>query len=182
MKIARLFSRATLGLALTAGILVADAGGAGAQTPFAAEAAAAGLTTSQARTLQARIDAVLAAEGGTQIAPNRVRWADGGGDTTVPLPGESRARTLGVGAQAVACDYSYLCLYQYEGFNGTRYMLYFCQDYSTPYQFFSYINNQTPGTRGVFKNWYGGTVHITDGAYSSKAWFNGSNTSYVKPC
>ncbi|GAA0913494.1 hypothetical protein [Virgisporangium aurantiacum] len=182
MKIAQLLFRATLGLVSIAGAVVVHSGAADAQEPFAAQVKSAGLTTAQARTLQARIDALLAAEGGTQIGANRVRWADGSGDTTVPLPGEARARTLGVGAQAELCDYGYLCLFQYQWFGGDRRMLYFCEDHSTPYSFNSYINNQTYGTRAVFKSVFKAPIHITDGAPSSKVWFDGSTTYYIKAC
>jgi hypothetical protein len=73
---------------------------AGGPNAFAGQARAAGLNAGEARARQATIDRILAAEGGTQIAANRVPWADGGGDTTVPLPGEVRARSLTAGPTA----------------------------------------------------------------------------------
>lgn len=49
------------------------------------------LTPAQARSLQARVDRVVARTDGTQVAINQVVWD--GGDTLIPLPGEERART-----------------------------------------------------------------------------------------
>jgi hypothetical protein len=55
------------------------------------------LTPAQARSLQARVDRVVARTDGTQVAINQVVWD--GGDTLIPLPGEERARELGVAAR-----------------------------------------------------------------------------------
>jgi hypothetical protein len=177
---------ARLGLLVLAAALGAHAGPAAASEagqyprhPFAAQAQGAGLTAAQARALQAEVDAIVAARGGTQIAANRVRWAGGGGDTTVPLPGETRARAAG---GAFGCDYQYFCVFEQQHYQGQMHSFYHCRDYSVPYNFNSYENNQTGHTKAVFKYHDWSVIHVTPGAWSSHPTFSGLFTYYIKPC
>lgn len=172
------------GLVVALSVLGVNAGPAAAGAPdaFASQARAAGLDAGEARAPQATVDRILAAEGGTQIAANRVRWADGGGDTTVPLPGEARARSLTAGPTAYGCEYEYFCTYRWGSFQGEMQRYYYCWDYPVQASFWSYVNNQTYGTRAVFKDRDYSVVHTTVGAYSQHANYGGFFTFFIKPC
>lgn len=172
------------GIVVALGVLGVNAGpaAAGAPNAFASQARSAGLTAGEAHALQATIDRILAAEGGTQIAANRVRWADGGGDTTVPLPGEARVRSLTAEPALYGCEYEYFCTYRWETFRGEMQRYYYCRDYLVQASFWSYINNQTYGTRAVFKDRDYSTVHTTAGATSLNANYGGFFTFFIKPC
>lgn len=64
-----------------------------AASPFAAQAAAAGLSRGQAAQLQAQVDAVLARDGGTQVAANEIALPHGS-SVLLPLPGQTHAHVL----------------------------------------------------------------------------------------
>jgi hypothetical protein len=177
------------GLAVVLTILATQAAPASAESrpqPFAAQAKAAGLSAAQAKALQDRVDAYIAANGGTQIAANQVRWADGSGDTTLPVPGEKGTRAIGATGAAsdpTSCNDLYLCLYESTNFYGTKYSLYYCIDYSTPYAFNSYKNHQTTGTVGTFKDHNRNPRDFTTPAPSNnRYYYDGIFTYYVKPC
>jgi hypothetical protein len=175
--IRRILLAAVAAAALT-GVLTGPA--AAADQPFAAQARSAGLTTTEARTLQGEVDQLIAAEGGKQIAANRVRWADARGDTTLPLPGEKRARSLSGGA--FGCDYQYFCTFRYQHYEGAMSRYYYCQDYVHPASFWSYENNQTGGTNAVFRDSDYWILHTTPGAWSSNANIGMFFVEYLRPC
>ncbi|MEV6306502.1 hypothetical protein AB0M02_44345 [Actinoplanes sp. NPDC051861] len=182
--------RPLLALAFAASTLTTFAQPASAaddQNTFASQARAEGLTTAEARGLQARVEAILEKDGGTQIAANRVRWANGAGDTTLPLPGEKHARNLTTarspGTLLYGCDYGYFCTWQMQYYQGAKYSYYYCQDYATPYSFNSYENNQTRGTRAAFKGYSRNVIYWTpNGAWESHPTFSGLSTYYIRPC
>jgi hypothetical protein len=160
----------------------ASAEDAGRRRPFAAQAKAAGLSAAQAETLQARVDALVAADGGTQIAANQVRWADGRGDTTLPFPGEKRTRAIGAASDTAPCGDGYLCLFESTNFLGTKYSLYYCVDYPTPYAFNSYKNHQSYGTVGTFKDRNRNPIDYTVPAPFDNSYYSGAYAYHVKPC
>ncbi|MBW5485037.1 hypothetical protein [Streptomyces bambusae] len=130
--------------ALLAGLSMTGSASASAESQrsaFAAEAKAAGLTTSQAAELQAEVDSVLAQQPGTrQIGANKLSMP--GGTLTLPAPG-----SLGA---ALACDNGHLCITDGQGKN---YDYYYCGYYD----FWgigngTFNNNQTWGTRARFYN------------------------------
>lgn len=113
---------------------------------FAPQAAREGLSTSQARTLQNRVDEYLAKTPGTQVAANEIALTEGG-TLLLALPGETRARDLdtrGESLTAATCPYTYVCAYSGENFTGDELRLFTC-DY--PVRIYwtgtgSWINNQ----------------------------------------
>jgi hypothetical protein len=153
---------------------------------FAAQAKHAGLSAAEARTLQARVDKVLATLGGKQTAANEVLWKNGSGSTTVVLPGEQRARTLGTNSgpgEWWGCLYRYLCLWEAPNSGGNKHSLFNCEDYYTPYPIGSWVNHQTNGTVGVFKDYYRTPFYWTGPAPNTYPNFPyGYNTWYVRPC
>lgn len=172
---------------LGTGVTAAGAAGTPQPTGYAAQVQRAGFTAEQAKELQARVDQVIAEDGGTQIAPNKVLWKDGKGDTTIPLPGETRARDLNQSPAALAawpygCNYYNLCLYEGGDFTGLKGSLYDCREYHVPYYFESYVNNQTRGTVGAFRNSDHGHIAFTRAAPSSARYDYGTTTFYVQPC
>src|SRR5437016_6144188 len=85
---------------------------------FAAQASQAGLTSAQTAQLQARVNADLARTGGTQVAANEIRTADGA-ELLLALPGERTARSLDGGITpnaAGGCPFQFFC-----GFNGPNF-------------------------------------------------------------
>lgn len=158
----------------------------------AEQAREAGLTPVEALVLQKRVDKVIAETGGTQIAANKVLWPDGSGATTIPLPGEKRARTLGeTGTEALYChdgEVGWFCFWPYPDYLGTRYEMYDCGYYVIQKYLFddipgSWENNQTRGTQAVFYDDFLREVARTPARYSR----NPSSevmaiTGVIKPC
>lgn len=162
----------------------AATGSAGDRQDFIAQATGAGLTGTEAVALQKRVDGYLAKAGGTQVAANEIRLSDGG-SLLLALPGEKYARQLNepVGTQA-SCPYRYLCYYSGTYYTGDVRSAYYCwQDYFVPFSGYgSWINNQTPGTQGRFKNYYRQVIYTTPGAYSSSPSYNWTPVWYIDPC
>lgn len=79
----------------TSGAAAASAAGAprAVTLPFAAQAAAAGLTGAQAVNLQNQVNQILAQDGGTQMAANEIALPHGASVLLV-LPGQTYARVL----------------------------------------------------------------------------------------
>src|SRR5262245_13430975 len=112
MKFTCLLTGAAALVALTATPALADREwqptadpSAAQKSEFQAQVEANDLSSEQARSLQARVDRVLVRTGGTQVAINQVAWD--GGDTLIPLPGEKRARELGVTARGTVRGCAY---------------------------------------------------------------------------
>lgn len=183
--------------AIVAPAQVANAatGDQGSQRAFAEQTRKAGLDDRQARLLQGEVDKVLAGlpDGGRQISANEVMSADGRVKAVVPVPGETRARSLS-GAQALAnCYYEYLCLFDYPNFSGTLWQMYYCDfinlgDYGLNDRLESYDNYQTTGTTARFYNWqnswvqkFSSTAPHTD--YNLNRWSGLANMiDGVDPC
>jgi hypothetical protein len=171
-----------------------DARPAATDTRLQAQIEANDLSPRQARSLQARVDRVIARTGGTQVAINQVVWD--GGDTLVPLPGERRARELGSdGAPSDLsppslrrpgdCQYLQFCTYRLPSFKGIMTRMKSCVLHDARGIFRSYWNNQTPGTRARFYNSgveliersHPARIAVTpiDEMHSSAIW-------YIRPC
>lgn len=147
---------------------------------------ATGLAPSQARSLQDRVARVVDRTGGTQVAINQVAW--NGGDTLIPLPGEKRARELGVAPKATTaygCQYYQFCTYGKRDFTGIVDRISSCTWHISHGFFVAYVNNQTPGTRARFYNYYRQFIAISQPAFYKDAQFGndlGHNTHYIRPC
>lgn len=165
-----------------AGTANASAGPGNTLTVFAAQASNAGLDLQQAGVLQAQVDAYLAQVGGAQVAANEIRYA-GGASLILPLPGETRARSLipERAAEPHGCPYQYLCAYQYTNFTGGEIHAFYCNVFvSMPWgSVGSWRNNQTPGTIGTF---VGGSPATTGPAYSSSSSHNWLPVTHIKAC
>ncbi|MFS0692615.1 peptidase inhibitor family I36 protein [Streptomyces nitrosporeus] len=149
-----LAGRAVTAVVMALLALVATPGAAGAadgpgtrsdSARFAPQAAGEGLSASQTRTLQNRVDEYLAKTSGTQVAANEIALA-GGGTLLLALPGEARARDLAARGEnlTAACPYTYVCAYSGENFTGDELRLYTC---NYPVRIYwtgtgSWINNQ----------------------------------------
>lgn len=144
----------------------------------------AGLTPAQARSLQDRVDRVLARTGGTQIAINQVTWD--GGDTLIPLPGEKRARELDAKVRwtIYGCEYYQFCTYGTRHFGGMVDRMSSCGWHVSHGFFQSYVNNQTADTRAKFYRYYRQFITSTQPpAYAGTVpeWI-GHATHYIRPC
>jgi hypothetical protein len=150
------------------------------------QAAATGLTSAQAQSLQDRVSRVIARTRGTQVAINQVAWE--GGDTLLPLPGESAARELGTtqGAGTVhGCAYYQFCTYGHRDFTGMVDRISSCTWHVSHGFFVAYVNNQTPGTRARFYDYYRRFLAISPSAFYQDWQFGnelGHKTHYVRPC
>ena len=138
MKLRPTFVKVALGATLLSGGVAASAASASPAHPappvravatpatdaqLRAQVETNGLTTAQASSLQARVDAVVSRTGGIQVAINQVQWD--GGDTLVPLSGETRARELGQrgitpAATVNGCKYLQFCTYSGKNYPGIR--------------------------------------------------------------
>lgn len=151
-----------------------------------AQAAAENLTASQAESLQSTVASVVARTGGTQVAINQVAWD--GGDTLVPLPGETHARELGVVSAAGTvhgCAYYQFCTYGTRDYSGMVDRISSCTWHISHGFFTAYVNNQTPGTRARFYDYYRNFVGISVPAFYQDANFGnvlGHQTHYIRPC
>jgi hypothetical protein len=190
MKIACVLTAAAALVALTAAPAVADrewqppADGTAQKAELRAEADANDLSPEQARFLQARVDRVAARTGGTQVAINQVVWD--GGDTLIPLPGEKRARELGVTTSGTVhgCEYYQFCTYGTRHFSGMVDRMSSCGWHVSHGSFQSYVNNQTPGTRAKFYRYYRQFITRTQPALyggTVPQWI-GHATHYIRPC
>lgn len=151
---------------------------------FQAQIAANHLSPAQARTLQAHVDRVVARTGGTQVAINQVAWK--GGDTLISLPGESRARELGVAPKAGTvedCDYYQFCTYGTYDYAEMIDRMSSCTWHITHgWIFVAYVNNQTPGTRARFYDKNRKLITYTMPAFYKGSTPVGFETHYIRPC
>lgn len=155
-------------------------------TTFAGQARAAGLSAKQAGTLQATVDREVAATGGKQVAANEVEW--NGGKTVFPVPGESKVRNLAAAAprgSIYRCPYQYMCVYTGVNYSWVMHMFYHCREYATPYLIHSWVNNQSKGTKAVFRHGAHLPIFYTPGAPSRSSQVDDTlsrSTYYIKPC
>ena len=144
------------------------------------------LTPAQARALRARVSRVVTRTGGTQVAINQVVW--NGGDTLIPVPGERRARELGGTPKAGTvhgCNYYQFCTYGHRDITGLVDRISSCTWHVSHGFFVAYVNNQTPGTRARFYDYYRHYLAVSQPAFSQDAWFGnvlGHQTHYIRPC
>jgi hypothetical protein len=140
---------AAAGLIATAGVTSAAAT-ANHQSRYAHQAAQAGLSSTQAEYLQAKIESVLAATpGARQLSANTIEI--NGARLAIGAPGQTAVRPIGLAPGAAAagvCPYDYLCTYH----NGTPRNYYYCTTiYLSNWTGLGYIlNNQTTGTISYF--------------------------------
>ena len=144
------------------GIGSAGAATPAAATPFAAQVEAAGLTGSQAASLQSRVDQILHQyKGSKQVAANEISLPHGS-SVLLPLPGQKYARVLpgavnlGFAPATAAgtinnCPYEYFCMWQGETWSGEQFNVSTCnEDQELPGSGWdstgSYLNNETPNT------------------------------------
>ncbi len=191
MNIARTLTAAAAFVALTVAPAAADRewqpptdGFTGQKAELQAQAKANDLSLEQARSLQARVDEVVARTGGTQVAINQVAWD--GGDTLIPLPGEKRARELGVMTRATVhgCQYYQFCTYGGRYFSGMVDRMSSCTWHVSHGFFRSYVNNQTPGTRATFYRYHRQFITRTQPALYGGTVSEGTAhaTHYIRPC
>ncbi|MBC3842763.1 hypothetical protein GXW82_29020 [Streptacidiphilus sp. 4-A2] len=144
-------------LATAAAIAMVGVGTANATThvaPFAAQVQAAGLNSSQATTLQSRVEQILHQyKGAQQVAANEIALP-GGGSVLLPLPGKKYAQVLpgavnlgfaaagGNAAKSAAesfgpntirsngdsCPYQYFCMWQGENGTGEQFNVSTCNE------------------------------------------------------
>jgi len=159
---------------------------AASSAQLARQVRANSLTPAQARALQARVSRVVARTGGTQVAINQVVW--NGGDTLIPLPGERWARELDVTPKAGTvhgCSYYQFCTYGHRDFTGMVDRISSCTWHVSHGFFVAYVNNQTPGTRARFYDYYRHYLAVSQPAFSQDAQFGnvlGHQTHYIRPC
>jgi hypothetical protein len=186
----RYASLAAAAVALLAVGLAGPASADTAQTPaaFDKQVRAAGLSRGEANALQAKVDRYLARQDGRQVSANEIALADGA-KLTVTVPGERYVREMSTSAASRAaaqweCDYTYFCMFRQTLGMGDRLALYHCQDYALQNWTGdgSYYNNQTPGTRALFKNQNRNVIHTTLGAPFSVASYDWTPVWYVRPC
>ncbi|MGV9453044.1 hypothetical protein [Streptomyces sp. NPDC003635] len=148
-----------------------------AESKYAAQAKAVGLSSRQAAQVQDRVDAKLAdikvpAE---QVAYNEIRAKDGSAIITVSVPGVANT----------SCAYEYLCLWTGPNWTDSKVSFYQCRDYDLNNYAFnndtltSYKNNQTTGTVARFYNWegrkvykFGSTAYHTEDSLANTPWDN----------
>jgi hypothetical protein len=192
MKLACALTTALALVALTAAPAVAErewqspADGFAAQhAELRAQAEFNDLSPEQVRTLQARVDQVVARTGGTQVAINQVVWD--GGDTLIPLPGEKRARELGAPTRGTVrgCAYYQFCTYGKRDFSGMVDRMSSCTWHVSHGFFVAYVNNQTRGTTAKFYNYFGRLIGVTPPAFYEDWRFGnsiGHETHFIRPC
>lgn len=183
---------AALMMALLALVATPAAAGAadaarGARTDFTAQARSAGLSSTEAKGLQARVDGYLAKMPGTQVGANKI-VLEGGGELLLTLPGERHARDLttpdaGLGA-AAGCPYTYVCAYPNENFTGDELRLYTC-NYLTyiPWNGTgSWINNQRSTLYAKFYDSNGNLGWTSPGGYSEDRHAPWGWVWWLSPC
>ena len=151
------------------GIRVNSVKSAGIRVNFAARARNAGLSSSQASALQAKVNSYLAKTGGTQIAANKIDV--GGGVLVLTVPGESHVRDLSAtttasGASTFApqysCAYYHFCAFDQTGWAGNVLDWYTCGEYGMPYfSVGSFEDHQSWGTVS--------TINTTTGSFNITA-------------
>ncbi|MEU7648061.1 hypothetical protein [Streptomyces huasconensis] len=202
----RRFARVTPKIAVTAAISalaavaiaapMASADGASpsgiakARAEFRAQAVDEGLTGSQATALQARVDRLIAQDGGKQSAANEISYKDG--RLLLPLPGEKYAREMGSGLNgndpATArhtCTYKAMCGYSGRGYTGEEREWFSCGTlHKKPSSWRSggsWYNNQTAGRVASWynynKQWLSNTPAAPYGANG-----NWAPVGYVRAC
>ncbi|MFD7438818.1 hypothetical protein [Streptomyces sp. NPDC059861] len=148
-----------------------------AESKYAAQAKAVGLSSRQAAQLQDRVDAKLAdikvpAE---QVGYNEIRAKDGSAIVTVSVPGVANT----------SCSYEWLCLWTGPNWTDSKVSFTECRDYDLNNYSFnndtltSYKNNQTTGTVARFYNWegrkvykFGSTAYHTEDSLANTPWDN----------
>jgi hypothetical protein len=166
-----------------------------AHADFTAQAKSAGLSSTNAKVLQTRVDGYLAKYHGTQIAANKISAK--GMYITLVLPGEKYARTLPATSGMQASDvwqdkclngspiYSgWFCMYKGETFQGDALSMYTCGDHAI-YNWYgngSWSNDQTRGTVALLRSANWSYQYYTPGAYSSSTSFNWTPVDVVHPC
>ncbi|MET9509474.1 peptidase inhibitor family I36 protein [Streptomyces flavidovirens] len=163
-----LLSGMALAIGVGSGTAVAtDQAAPSAESMYAAEAGAAGLSARQAAQLQDRVDARLAnlKVPAQQVSYNEIRTKDGSASITLTSPGA---------AADSSCSSGYLCLWAGDFWDGDKLSFYKCDfrdlgDYGFNDRLTSYKNNQSSGTRAKFYNWQGSWVYKFDShAYHSE--------------
>ncbi|WP_406389952.1 peptidase inhibitor family I36 protein [Streptomyces sp. NBC_00887] len=148
-----------------------------AESKYAAEAKAVGLSARQSAQLQDRVDAQLAdiKVPVEQVGYNEIRAEDGSASITVSVPGV---------AADTSCSYEYLCLWDGANWTGTKLSFAVCtfrnlSDYGFSDRLTSYKNNQTTGTVSQFYNWegswaykFGSTAYHTEDSLANTPWNN----------
>ncbi|MGJ5894333.1 hypothetical protein ACSCBZ_20565 [Streptomyces niveiscabiei] len=147
-----------MALALGAGsatAVAADRAAQPAESTYAAQAEAVGLSARQAAQVQDRVDAQLAAMKvpAEQVGYNEIRAKDGSATITMAVPGVTDT----------SCGDRYLCLWRDANWTGTKLSFTTCafrdlNDYAFNNDTLtSYKNSQTRGTVAKFYNWQGGS-------------------------
>jgi hypothetical protein len=196
MRLSRLFTAtAALVVLAAAPAMAQEARPAATDAQLRAQIEANDLSPRQARTLQARVDGVIARTGGTQVAINQVVWD--GGDTLVPLPGERRARELGPDGTPSDpsprslhgpdddCGYYQFCTYFGPYFTDIMTRMESCVLHDGRGIFQSYINNQTEGTKARFYNSAVELIETTPPALMAAPAYDPMEASavwYIRPC
>ncbi|MFJ9629585.1 hypothetical protein ACIRU8_17940 [Streptomyces sp. NPDC101175] len=164
-----LFTVLAVGLLLLASATGVAVGANGtARADFSAQARELGLTTSQARELQARADTYVATTGGTQVSVNKILLGDRG-EIELALPGGK----TGPSANAVRkplvelCPGYTMCAWKNTWYTGDKISMWACYNYRIPWlENGSWINNQSKGTVANFLDDYGVSQWHDAGAFS----------------
>jgi len=166
----------------------ADASRGTTLTGFTAQARSAGLSGTEAKGLQARVDGYLAKmPGARQVGANKIALV-GGGELLLTLPGERNARDLtapdaGLGV-AAGCPYTYVCAYEYENFVGTEMRMFTC-NHLNPIPWTgtgSWINNQRSTLYAKFYDLQGNLGWTSPGGYSEDPHAPWGWVGWLSPC
>ena len=167
-------------------IIGSPAGAAPRSQPFAAQAAAAHLTAAQTTALQSKVNGYLTKLGGKQVALNQIAFD--GGEILVALPGEAHPRSF-AGPQVALADMcagqlnGYFCVFQSTYYTGDELAWWKCASYPMLWSGYgSWKNNQTAGTQAVFRNYSGGVIYTTPGAYSYSPNYNWTPVYHINIC
>lgn len=184
---------AAAGAALAGPAFVTPAHAQPAPTPataFTAQVEHAGLSRSQATSLQQEVQRYLDQLGGTQVSANRIDWLDG--HMLVAVPGEKLARDLRTGEVASGindCDYKNFCGWKGANFTGSFWERESCTYHEIPDGWNSggfWWNYQTPGTVARMYGKSYNLVYQTKPASRDYEVFdqhgNWGPVWYVKPC
>ncbi|MFF4490057.1 hypothetical protein ACFY0F_26820 [Streptomyces sp. NPDC001544] len=140
-----------------------------ASSSYTAQAQRAGLTATQAKALQQKVNEVADQTHGRQTGPNTVAFR--GGNVTVAVPGEKYARDLRdtyTPAASDSCPYGNFCGFTGSAYTGTEYDFYYCGSYDTHrYLLFggSWSNNQTKHRRVKMYGSDGSRIYTTPNAF-----------------
>ncbi|MFI5806672.1 hypothetical protein [Streptomyces sp. NPDC051561] len=175
-------------LAVTTSVAGASTAAGGGHPDFGSQARTLGLSSSQAKSLQIKVDGYLAKEGGTQVAANRIQLP--GADLTVALPGEKYARDSNGNkvndqrAAAASCTYTNVCAYSKTYFGGDKKTLYTCNQLnSIPWVGDgSWINNQNSSLRARFYDINQNVGWISPGGYSEDLVAPWGWVHWLSPC